>query len=212
MLSSRDQGYLQALEGARAEFLRSNGAERCRAAGADWQPTGEGAVVLLPFFGDVCEIRIPEFTFVLQGRSERVSQGNQILILHYLNRVTEVPLTGTCISFKDVPSGEFYYSAFSRRSVYPLLKTFGQSPEMFLRAGESLRGRRIDMDDVGLELSVFPHVPVILILWTADEEFPADLTMLFDEVISQWLDIEDIAVLGQEVMIRMIKAYHTCAK
>jgi len=63
------------------------------------------------------------------------------------------------------------------------------------------------MGDMGLKISVFPKVPLTLILWSGDEDFPPDLNILFDATIKEFLSTEDVAVLGQEVMIRMIKSY-----
>jgi hypothetical protein len=62
---------------------------------------------------------------------------------------------------------------------------------------------------LGIKIFLFPRVPITLVLWFADAEFPPDLQILFDASITEFLSTEDIAVLGQEVMIRMIKSYYS---
>ncbi|MBW1678552.1 MAG: DUF3786 domain-containing protein [Deltaproteobacteria bacterium] len=208
----RDEEYRKALKLARDAFLRSNFEERCRIAGAEWIPCDPGGTVNLPFFQNTCQITIPDFEFSLRGSQNRLSLNNRILILHYLNGVKDIPVMNENISFKDVPSGEFYYPAFARRSIEPLLQTFGKAPQAFKSAGESLGGKLVEMGDMGLKISVFPKVPLTLILWSGDEDFSPDLNILFDATIQEFLSTEDVAVLGQEAMIRMIKSYYSHLK
>jgi hypothetical protein len=129
------------------------------------------------------------------------------LILHYLNGVKDISLENRLISFKEIPSGEFYYPAFARRSIEPLLKTFSAKPQAFKSIAEGLGGQPVNIGDTGIKISVFPRVPVTLVLWFADDEFPPDLQILFDACITEFFSTEDIAVLGQEVMIKIIKSY-----
>jgi hypothetical protein len=131
------------------------------------------------------------------------------LILHYLNGVKDISFENKLISFKEIPSGEFYYPAFARRSIEPLLKTFSNNFRAFRSIGEGLGGKPAAIGDAGIKIFVFPRVPITLVLWFADAEFPPDLQILFDASITEFLSTEDIAVLGQEVMIRMIKSYYS---
>jgi len=61
---------------------------------------------------------------------------------------------------------------------------------------ERLPGRRVDQGDIGVVLEAFEKVPVMVILWRADEEFGADANLLFDKSITEILCTEDIVVLG----------------
>jgi hypothetical protein len=207
MDSSRDNEYRKALELARVLLLRSDVKERCRIAGAEWQPSEDGGTVYLPFFHTTCCITIPHFEFFLKKNAENINISNQILILHYLNGVKDISLENRLISFKEIPSGEFYYPAFARRSIEPLLKTFSNKHQAFKTIAENLGGKPVAIGDAGIKISVFPRVPITLVLWFADAEFPPDLQILFDAGITKFLSTEDIAVLGQEVMIRMIKSF-----
>lgn len=210
MPPSREEEYLKALEIAKTNLLHfPDFQERCRIAGAEWQPFDHRSLLYLPFFNDTCQISVPDFEFTLRERKDRISLSNQILILHYLIGVKDSTLANKTISFKDVPAGEFYYPAFVQRSIGPLLQTFGNDPQAFTFAAEQLGGQPVKEGDVGMKFHVFPKAPVALILWLGDDEFPPDLNILFDATIRDFLSTEDIAVLAQEVMIRMIKSHHT---
>jgi hypothetical protein len=209
MVSHREEDYLKALDIAKRVLLSSDIKEQCRIAGAEWKPSEDGGTIYLPYFDTTCQITIPHFEFSLKESAENINLSNQILILHYLNGVADIPLENKLISFKEIPSGEFYYPAFARRSIEPLLKTFSTKLQAFKSIAEGLGGEPVAIGDVGIKISVFPRVPVTFVLWFADEELPPDLQILFDASITEFLSTEDIAVLGQEVMIRMIKSYYS---
>lgn len=55
-----------------------------------------------------------------------------------------------------------------------------------------------------MEFSVFPHIRVQLVLWSGDEEFSPEATILFDESIQWLLPAEDIAVMSGGLVYRLI--------
>jgi len=83
-----------------------------------------------------------------------------------------------------------------------------QNFRLSINSREGLGGKPVALGDGGIKISVFPRVPIILVLWFEDAEFPPDLQILFDASITEFLSTEDIAVLSQEVMSRMIKSYY----
>lgn len=207
MTSNRDTGYHTTLKIAQAALRERDIGGCCRLAGATWQAQGEGVVVEVPYFQDLCEITLPDYSCLVRGSESGPGLGSQILILHYLNGVRDVPLEGKYISFMEVPSGSFYYAAFVRRTITPLLRTFGHDPEALIKAAHTLGGTKVALGDLGVCLSVFPRVPITLVYWQGDAELAAELQMLFDASIVKFLATEDIAVLGQEVMLRMVRQY-----
>jgi hypothetical protein len=209
MVLHQEEGYLKALDIAQAVLLNSDIKERCRIAGAEWKPSEDGGKIYLPYFNTTCQITIPNVEFFLQESGENKNLSNQILILHYLNGVIDIPFKNKLISFREIPSGEFYYLAFARRSIEPLLKTFSTKVQVFKSIAKSLGGKPVALGDAGIKISVFPRVPITFVLWFADAESPPDLQILFDASITEFLSTEDIAVLSQEVMLSMIKSYYS---
>jgi hypothetical protein len=138
------------------------------------------------------------------GPGKEVPIQEQILILHYMSATAPPPLTGNWISYREIPGASFYYSAFVKRALDPLIKTFGQNAECLLEAGKRLRGQTIDSGDVGYEFRLLPNVSVRLILWTGDDEFPASANIVFDENIGGILSPEDIAWLAGMLAYRLI--------
>jgi hypothetical protein len=205
MHSNRDTAYHATLKLAQTALLQRDLEERCRAAGATWKRKDQEVVVSVPYFLDTCDIFLPDYRCVVRGKEGAPSLSSQILLLHYLAGVQSLPLTGKPISFLEVPSGSFYYDAFVRRAIAPLVRTYGHDPEALAAAARTLGGAMVAMGDLAVSLPVFPRVPVTLVYWRGDEEFPPDLYLLFDATIVEFLSTEDIAVLGQELMLRMLR-------
>ena len=83
-------------------------------------------------------------------------------------------------------------------------KVFGQDPDAFNRAAERLNGKAIEPGDVGFEFDVFPRVPLQIILYAGDDEFPAEANILFDRSVEQILSAEDIAWMAGMQVYRLI--------
>ena len=159
----------------------------------------------VPFLNRVYRIGFPELTFEDETDSqEEVPIQEQILILHYMLSPAPSPLTDNWISYREIPGASFYYSSFVRRAIDPLKKVFGQNIDNLLHAVVIMGGKTIDTGDAGYEFRLFPNIPVRLILWAGDEEFPAEATMVFDEHIGSMLSPEDIAWLAGMLAYRLI--------
>jgi hypothetical protein len=117
-----------------------------------------------------------------------------ILLLHYLEKkLAGLPaLTGEWISFKELESGETYYSAFRKRAIEPLLRKYGTNPEGIFKP----TAKKLDQADAAIQLEAFSGVPIIVELWKGDDEFGPEANILFDRSVSRIFCTEDVAVLS----------------
>lgn len=167
--------------------------------------SSDGQSLNVPFLDRTYLVSTPLFEFEDQADSEKeIPIQEQVLILHYLMAVEVPDLTGRWISYREIPGASFYFGAFVKRAVDPLKKVFGQNISGFSRAAEKLRARIIENGDAGFEFRVLPAVPLQLILWEGDDEFPAEANILFDETIGRILSPEDVAWLAGMVVYRLI--------
>ncbi len=121
----------------------------------------------------------------------------QILILHYLNGAAGAKPMGEWIAYQEVPDGKFYLDAFLRRAKNPLVQAFGSHPEKLLPVTEKVyRAEPFDQGDYSVVVTAFPLIPVVLMLWEGDDEFPPEGNLLFDRSICDILPAEDIAWLA----------------
>ena len=98
------------------------------------------------------------------------------------DQATGVELSGKWISYAELPYGMLHYRPFQTEAVVPLAETFGGQPGRLLQLSRALGGQEIGIGDVGIVIPVLPRLPVAVILWTADEEFPAKANMVFDHL------------------------------
>ena len=157
------------------------------------------------FLDRVYLIRFPDLEFEDEADSQKeIPIQEQILILHYMLSSPPAPLTDNWVSYREIPGASFYYSAFVKRAIDPLKKVFGQNVDGLIRAAEILDGKTIDTGDAGFEFRPFPNIPMRIILWVGDDEFPAEANIVFNENIGGMLSPEDIAWMAGMVVYRLI--------
>ena len=95
--------------------------------------------------------------------------------------------------------------AFIKRAKIPLIQTFGlMGAKMVDIASKAYNASKLALGDYSVRISALPFVPVALLIWEGDEEFPPDGNLLFDKTISDILSAEDIATLAGMVVYPMI--------
>ena len=115
-----------------------------------------------------------------------------LIILTYLFRVEAIDMRGKIVNEKQIPGGETFFRGPHSLNTLPMEEIFGEDKEAFLLAGRRLNGKVRKLGDAGICLPVFPRVPVTLILWVKDDEFPAEIKVCFDSTISRHLPLDII--------------------
>lgn len=111
--------------------------------------------------------------------------------------------TGKLISYSQLPGGVGYNTAFLRRAVQPIEKTFGFDAQQLYEAAKLLGAEKLSHGDCSVKIRALPQVPVIIILYGATSEFPASCNMLFDSSASNYLSTEQIAMLSELASARL---------
>ena len=89
----------------------------------------------------------------------------------------------------------------------PLDKIAGRfcaDPDDFVQVALRFGGRQVAYGDAAMELSPLPRLPVTLVLWREDEEFPARAYLLFDDTCEHHLPADilwSVAVMSALVML-----------
>jgi hypothetical protein len=160
--------------------------------------------VTIPYVGRAYDLNVSDAKISFDEGARSLKISDQVVLLHYLITATGTPFQDKWITFREVPSGSFYYPAFLKRAVIPLVNCFGQTPELLERVA-GLIGRVAELPgDRALEVRALPRVPVVLSLWKGDNEFPPEGNIFFDASISSYLPTEDIAYLAGAVVYKVI--------
>lgn len=190
-LEARDVESIARFSGS---LLKNNGEER--------------RDLLLRFLNRDVNISWPGLTFSYKDSPDEVPVQQQVLILHYLIGACNAGLeqdSGEWISFQDLPEGRFYMDSFIKRAKEPLLMTFGGEPKKMAELALSMyNASPMEFGDFSVFVQALPMVPVVLVLWQGDDEFPPEGNILFDRNISGILPAEDIALLAGLVVYPLV--------
>jgi hypothetical protein len=120
------------------------------------------------------------------------------LLIHYLGRADNTPLTGELITYRETDHGQVFYSAFYKRCIFPLVERLaGEEPQKIKRACGDLGGVCEETNDITAAFSFFPRFPVAVKIWLKDEELPGSANILFDSSANHYMHTEDIALAGE---------------
>ena len=155
-------------------------------------------IISVKFLGDEYTIDFKERKVLSLACNAPAKDFTVILILHYLAvKFKGLPLlTGEWLSFKELSGVEGYLPAFRIRAIEPIIRKYGQNPEMILGVLERLPAKRVDQGDIGIVLEAFEGVAIMITLWRPDEEFGPESNILFDKSITKIFCTEDIVVLA----------------
>jgi hypothetical protein len=148
---------------------------------------------------------VPSKSRIFDSEGNVVDPFNSVLILHYLIYAKPIEPEGKFISFRELEGGDVYYDAFQRRSVIPLINSFGSNLEAFKEVGKRILAKEVQHGDVAFQIQVFPKIPVTVILWAGDDEVSPSANLLFDASIKELLPTEDAAVIGGIVASKLRK-------
>jgi len=160
----------------------------------------EGNKIKVEFLGQQFEVEYPSGNFSPEPTLEgELPVFARILVLHYLVNRSPAVQTGQLISYKELPGGNIYIQPFTNRAIRPLVNAFGGHPENLVKVASRIGGEAVKLGDAAVVLKVFPKIPVTLVVWGGDDEFPASGNILFDSSAGTILHTEDYAVLASFV-------------
>jgi len=105
---------------------------------------------------------------------------SRLSILRYLIHAQDEPLSGELVKPADLPGGVIFLQGTHVLPLDRIAKRFNNNSEDFLSKGRELGGTQLNYGDMSLKLFPFPRVPLVLIVWSGDEEFPSNCSLLFD--------------------------------
>ncbi len=193
-----EKAYLESL----LEFSKKDPALMAELAGG---VCPDGEIIETSYLGQLCSVTHPGGK-IQHPAWQELRHEEQILVLQYLARASGLPCRSSWLSFLDLPGGPHHFVPFQRAAIFPLAKAFANQPHLFLPAAKALGGVQIDLGHVGVVLPVFPHLPLAMLLWKGDDEFPAAADILFDAVAQTYLPTASLYVLGIEAAKRLIEA------
>lgn len=201
---ARVDDYQQSFDLAAAELKTRNFLDVARRAGARHAEDGES--MEFEYYGRPVRIGREPISVEHLDQSPEIPIAEKALILHYLVNADGSEPAGEWVTFREVPSGEFYWSAFVKRAKSPLVGFFGERPQLLLDLAPRVGGLPAEghAGDAAVIVRAFPRVAFMLQLWAGDEEFPPEGNVLMDPTISNYLSTEDVALAAGLPIYKMM--------
>jgi len=181
-------------------------------AGTGVRMIGSG-VFGLEFLGKELFCHVKERCLKDAGGNEVDDYQTILIVLFYLQSRPPAPPagqpcipSGRTVTERQLPEGDLFFRGYHVLPKASLEEAFGQDPEGFLRAGQGLGGTSLGKGDTSFRLPALPCVEIYFILYAADDEFPAKLTILFSESITRYLPLDVVWALVNVTVKKLIES------
>lgn len=168
-------------------------------AAVAWDAEAEAFV--LPLVGD--DVRIVPAERRMEGAGGFEAT---IACVQYLLTSQRDAKAGELVSPVQLPYGDFFFRGPHELPAGPIEQAFGTQLDSFRAAAEKLGGRPVDMGDAAFEFNALPRVPITVVLWVADEEFPARVQFLYDKLADRHLPLDALWVLTKHLAKKLAAA------
>ncbi len=155
----------------------------CRNAGVRCEP--ENDAFLVPSFTETVMVLRNERSITGESNlGERLLSDFRehyfLAVPAYLVYADGRECTQELIQPKSIPGGEIYRKGAHVLPLDRLARRFATDSDGFGEIGRSLGGEPLEYGDVSCRLFPFPYLPVSIVLWLKDDEFPERADLFFD--------------------------------
>jgi len=123
---------------------------------------------------------------------ERYKDFFRLAVLWYMTSAKNIPATGRLIRPLDVKGGQRFFSGTHVLPLDRIEERFGRDKVAFIEQGLKFGAEIARYGDAAVRLYPLPRVPVTIILWLQDEEYPSRVTLFFDSTVDFQLSLSDI--------------------
>ena len=130
-----------------------------------------------------------------------------VIVCKYLLLCPKWPLKdSTLVTYKDFKDASPYVGGFRNTVEQPIARHFTGALPYLAKSCAAQGGHPFDTEvscQLAIRFRALPHVPLFLLFNDADEEFPAQATILFQKNAASYLDMECLAMLGGSLAHRL---------
>jgi hypothetical protein len=198
---------IQRIEELRSSLRSRDAQELSELTGAAFEALDDGSGAFhLQVWRRPLIVSYPDFVGRYPDTDQEATLSIQALLLYYFTTADGAPITGQWISFSELPDGKFYQQAFQGYTGTELSRVFQNNQRSFINAATNLGGVAQPLGDAAFSFLALPRVPLLVIFWQGDEDFPASYRILFDQSAPHYLPADVYAIVGSMLTRQLIKA------
>ena len=148
------------------------------------------------------------FSLRLPLPSEPAGFLEQLCILAYLINARDVSVANKLVRGESLPGGQFFFQGVHCLPTQKLEVAFGDCPQLLYQLSVRFNAKRREFGDASIELDVLPRVPLTIVVWKRDEEFPARASILFDQTAAAHLPLDALLAavnLTVDALVKVVK-------
>lgn len=126
-----------------------------------------------------------------------------LFIIYYLLLRQDIKLTGAWVSEKDLPGGTTFFRGPHLLPTNLITERFANDLQGLRECCKNLGGTPLSMADASFSFKITEDIPVALLYWVGDEDFPAEAKILYDRGICEILPLDIVFALAYEVCSRI---------
>ncbi len=124
--------------------------------------------------------------------------------LWYLIKAEDIPLSGNLIRPDNLKGGHLFTKGTHVLPLKGLAEKYNDDIEGFFQRGEALNGEKVRYGDAAIKLFPLPRVPVTIIVWRGDDEFPPRADLLLDSTCELQVPVDILwSIAMMSVLIMM---------
>ncbi len=143
--------------------------------------------------------------FCVSQEHEPLHSYFDLFLVHYLLGVQEIQPANQWISEKDIAGGTTFFRGPHEIPAHKIASRFDRDIISFKNRCEQYGGTMLNMADAAFVFSITPRIPVAVLCWQGDDEFPTEAKLLFDKTIDRHLASDIIYALAVGVCDRLEK-------
>lgn len=119
-----------------------------------------------------------------------------LFAVHYLLSSRDIPPAGIWVSEKDMPGGATFFRGPHAIPTQLIAGKANNSGSIFQELCHRHGGTPLDMADHAAVFSITDRIPVAVLYWAGDDEFPAEAKLLFDKTLTSHFVLDIIFALA----------------
>ncbi len=164
----------------------------------------EAQTVFIPFFNEVYKVTPLDIT---DQKSCRPPHSVSVILCQYLLLSPDRPDDDRqLVTYRDFRDAAPYVQGFDNTARKPVARAFAGRIAELAAGCRHLGGTPCDIGiscDLSYMFEALPRVRIYLIFNDADEDFPADCSLLFEKQAARYLDMECLAMIGMVLAQRL---------
>lgn len=179
------------------DYLKQIGRLDLNACGKTLGFDMEGDTALMPMFDEIYHVSRDE---ICDSSGQRADWSIAVVLCKYLLLCPSAPLQSRDLqTFKDFKDAAPLISYFDSTVQGRIAREFSGRPNDLRQACRTIGGKPYEQDlayQIKYQFLALPKIPVYLLFNDAEEGFPAQCTLLFEQRVQNFLDMESLAVLS----------------